>query len=269
MSNIGLPVPTFSNIEYDRVDDISLLLDLYLPERAEAPVPAVVWVHGGGWNSGDKVDDFLPLHLANSDFALVSINYRLSGEAIFPANVEDCKTAVRWLRANAGKYNLDPDRFGLVGASAGGHLVALLGLTGDVSELNGNRAYPDHSSAVQAVCDFCGPTDLRRMGIHEHKDQSPVLYELTSEYLGGPVEERMELAWQASPLRYVKGKCPPFLIIHGEADDIVPVEEAHLLHDTMVKEGHDLKLIIREGIGHDCMEGLEREVQAFFAKTLI
>ncbi len=137
-------------------------LDLYLPPKADAPTPLVIWIHGGGWEAGNK-DNPPGLGLLKKGYALASINYRLSQEAKFPAQIEDCKAAIRFLRANAKKYNLDPDHFGVWGASAGGHLVALLGTTGGVKELEGDGPNKEESSAVQAVVDWFGPTDMLQM----------------------------------------------------------------------------------------------------------
>src|SRR5262249_38247477 len=131
-------------------------LDLYVP-KSDTPLPLVIWVHGGGWQDGNNP----AMQLLKSGYAVASINYRLSQHAVFPAQIEDCKAAVRLLRANAKKYNLNPDAFGAWGASAGGHLVALLGTSGEVKELEGEVGESkDTSSRVQAVVDFYGPTDL-------------------------------------------------------------------------------------------------------------
>ena len=135
-------------------------LDLFVPEKADGPLPLIIWVHGGGWQNGSK-DGCPPLRggYAGRGYAVASINYRLSQHAPFPAQIEDCKAATRWLRAHAREYNLDPNRFGVWGSSAGGHLVALLGTSGDVKafEVGANL---DQSSRVQAVCDYYGPTDF-------------------------------------------------------------------------------------------------------------
>ena len=137
--------------------------------------------------------------LVAKGYAVASINYRLSQHAVFPAQIEDCKAAIRWLRANAAKYHLDPDHIGVWGASAGGHLVALLGTTGGVKELEGNGGNLDQSSRVQCVVDWFGPTDLTTMGGEHDKPDSPV-----ARLIGGPVQENKEKARKASPLTYVE-----------------------------------------------------------------
>src|SRR5262249_24089734 len=135
-------------------------LDLYLPDKADGPLPVVVWVHGGAWRQGSK-NGCPGVYLAARGFAVASVGCRLSHDAVFPAQIEDCKAAVRWLRANAKKYTLDPDHVGAWGASAGGHLVALLGTTGGMKDLEGKDGDLDQSSKVQCVVDWFGPTDLR------------------------------------------------------------------------------------------------------------
>src|SRR5208337_3078994 len=138
-------------------------LDLYLPEKAEGRLPLVVWNHGGGWVGGSK-EGCPAVPLTTRGYAVASLNYRLSQHAVFPAQIQDCKTAVRWLRANAAKYDLDPEHVGVWGASAGGHLVALLGTTGNVKELEGTGGNLDQSSRVQCVVNWFGPSDMARMG---------------------------------------------------------------------------------------------------------
>ena len=142
------------DIEYARVGEKKLLLDLYQPEKATGPLPVIVWVHGGGWQGGSK-DGCLPAQLGfpQRGYAVASVDYRLSSDASFPAQIEDCKAAVRWLRANAKKYNLDSDRFGAWGSSAGGHLVNLLGVTSGTRDFDG-RGNLSFSSRVQAVCSY-------------------------------------------------------------------------------------------------------------------
>ena len=150
---------------------------------------------------------------------MASINYRLSQHAVFPAQIEDCKAAIRWLRANAAKYHLDPDHIGVWGASAGGHLVAMLGTTGGVKELEGKGGNLDQSSRVQCVVDWFGPTDLATMGGSHDNPASP-----DRQLIGGPVQENKEKARKASPLTYVSKDSAPFLIMHGDKDNMVPLQ---------------------------------------------
>jgi acetyl esterase/lipase len=173
-------------------------LDLYLPASPRGPLPLIVWVHGGGWRSGSK-DQCLPLRqgFLERGYAIASVGYRLSGDAIFPAQIEDCKGAIRWLRAHAHEHGLDPHRFGLWGSSAGGHLVALAGTSDGVKEFE-TGAHLDQSSRVQAVCDFFGPSDfvafVSAPGYETHASpESP-----EAKLLGGSVLENKDKAARAS-----------------------------------------------------------------------
>jgi acetyl esterase/lipase len=203
-------------------------LDLYLPETAEA-LPLIVWIHGGAWLAGNK-DNPAPLAYLADGFALASINYRLSQHAIFPAQIQDCKAAVRWLRAHATTYNIDPNCFVAWGESAGGHLVALLGTTGDVNDFEVG-AYLEYSSGVQAVVDCFGPTDFVQMDAHRIPNgqvhdaaDSP-----ESRLVGGPVQDNKDKVVRANPITYITPGDAPFLIIHGDTDPLVPHHQSVLL----------------------------------------
>ena len=245
-------------------------LDLHLPE-GDGPHPLVVWVHGGAWRAGDKRGGpFRPL--LEGGFAVASINYRLTDVAPHPAQVHDCKAAVRWLRANAGRLNLKTDKIGVWGASAGGHLVAMLGTTGGVAELEGDLGNTDESSRVQAVCDWFGPSDLKSMGrqsgpdsrIDHDADDSP-----ESLLLGKPIRDNGDLADAASPLTYVTADDPPFLIMHGDADRLVPVQQSRDLHAALERAGVDSSLRVVEGAGHGFRpQDVVPEVVRFFDRTL-
>lgn len=159
----GLPegVTVHRDLVYAQVGQRNLPLDLYLP-TSDKPLPVIVWIHGGGWPTGSKGNAGPARPLVGQGYAVADVEYRLSGEAIFPAQIQDCKAAIRWLRGNAKQYNLDGDHIGVWGSSAGGHLVALLGTSGDVAEFD-TAAHAEFSSRVQAVCDWFGPTDLLLM----------------------------------------------------------------------------------------------------------
>jgi acetyl esterase/lipase len=228
-------------------------LDLYLPEKeVDHPLPLVIWIHGGGWEAGNK-DNPLGLGLLKKGYALASINYRLSQTAKFPAQIEDCKAAVRYLRANAKKYNLDADHIGVFGASAGGHLVALLGTTGDVKELEGDGSNKEVSSRVQAVVDFFGPTDMLKM--KAQADANSVLdadsaTSAVGKLFGGPVQEHKELAEKANPIHYITKDAAPFLIMHGDKDNLVPLAQSRILDEALKKAGVESTLVVIEGDGH-------------------
>jgi acetyl esterase/lipase len=220
-------------------------LDLFLPERkAEGPLPVIVWIHGGAWREGDKwpcLADRFPTR----GYAVASINYRLSGDAPFPAAIEDCKAAVRWLRGHARDYNLDPERIGVWGASAGGHLAALLGTSGDVKELEGKGGNLDQSSRVQAVVDWYGPTDFLQMGGWHDRAASP-----ESRFIGGALQEHKEAVARANPLTYLGKDAPPFLIMHGDADETVPLGQSELLAEALKKAGAKVVFKKIRGAGH-------------------
>jgi acetyl esterase/lipase len=239
------PVETVRNIEYARPNGFSLKLDLYIPGGVLKPMPVVMWVHGGGWCEGNKnIPMMLPL--VQLGFAVASIDYRLSQQAIFPAQIYDCKAAVRWLRANASRYGFDPNRIGAAGASAGGHLVALLGTTADRPEMEGEEGNPGVSSAVQAVCDFFGPTDFTDLG--PSYSASPTT--LIARLLGGSIDDKMEEAKAASPVLFVDAHSAPFYIAHGDQDRVVPLQQSVELDAALRKAGVPSTLYIVKGGGH-------------------
>jgi acetyl esterase/lipase len=222
-------------------------LDLYLPADG-TNLPLIVWVHGGGWLEGDK-ENPPGLGMLKHGFALASLNYRLSQDAIFPAQLIDCKAAIRWLRAHAAENGIDPNRIGVWGASAGGHLVALLGTTGDLKEFD-QGANLDVSSRVQCVCDWFGPTDLAQIA-KESSDLKPdapdsPVYRL----LGGPLSENLDKAERANPIHYITKDDPPFLIMHGDKDRVVPLEQSQFLADELKKAGVPVSFHIVPGGGH-------------------
>jgi acetyl esterase/lipase len=226
------------DVQYGDADGEALLLDLLQPDTPPSkPAPAVVWIHGGGWETGDKQAGYAQLlcpFLAKKGFVTASLNYRLSDQALFPAQLHDVKAAIRWLRANAADLGVDPKRIGVWGHSAGGHLSALLGTTGDLPELEGASGSPGYSSRVQAVVPVSPPTDflaIPPVWTHEEPRRA------TSKLVGGPLEERPELVRLANPIAHIRPGVPPFLIVHGEADEIVPVEQAELLYDALKRTG--------------------------------
>jgi acetyl esterase/lipase len=219
-------------------------LDLYLPTKADCPLPIIVWIHGGGWSGGSK-EGCPAIRFVGKGYAVASINYRFSQHALFPAQIEDCKAAIRWLRANATKYNLDAGHIGVWGASAGGHLVALLGTSGGVKELEGNGGNLDQSSRVQCVVDWFGPTDFTKTGGAQDNPNSP-----WARLVGGPVRDRQELAKKANPITYIDKDSAPFLIMHGEDDKGVPMNQSELLDETLHKAGVESTLVRIPGNGH-------------------
>jgi acetyl esterase/lipase len=238
------------NLEYASVDGISLKLDLYLPASAHRPMPVVLWVHGGAWTTGGKGRP-LVLPLLKDGIAIASITYRFSQQAIFPAQLQDCKAAVRWLRAHAGEFGLDPNRIGAAGTSAGGHLVALLGTTAQHPELEGSEGNLNESSQVQAVVDLCGPTDFLHWILNGQDlsvNEKPT--DAVARLIGGLVNSHKDQARAASPLYYVSASACPFFIVHGDQDQLVPLDQSIELNDALQKAGVASTLIVVKGGKH-------------------
>ncbi|RPI24107.1 MAG: alpha/beta hydrolase [Acidobacteria bacterium] len=257
------------DLVYRTVNGKRLALDLYVPAEAKDgdKFPVVVWIHGGAWRAGDK-SQCPGIPLVSRGFVVASISYRLSSEAIFPAQIHDCKAAIRWLRASAGRFPIDPDRIGVWGASAGGHLAALLGTSGDVKALEGGPDNLKYSSRVQAVCDYFGPTDFLRMndipGAMDHNAaDSP-----ESALIGGAIQKNPDKVARANPITYVSPDDPPFLILHGDQDRTVPPNQSELLHDALKKAGVQVRLGIVTGAGHGFTPGADKTAFAFFEKVL-
>ena len=224
-------------------------LDLYVPE-AQEPLPVIIWIHGGGWQAGSK-DGCPPLRAGYTDqgYAVASIGYRLSGDATFPAQIEDCKAAIRWLRAHADKYGLDPKRFGVWGSSAGGHLVALVGTSGDVEEFDVG-AHLDVSSRVQAVCDYYGPTDFKVFVTTARYERHASTESPESKLIGGAVQENPDKVARVNPITYVSKDDPPFLIVHGDEDGTVPHNQSELLFEALKASGVPVHFHTIHGAGH-------------------
>jgi acetyl esterase/lipase len=244
-------------------------LDLYLP-GAGTNFPLIVWIHGGAWMAGSKKNP-PGLRFVLHGFAMASLNYRLSQDAIFPAQLIDCKAAIRWLRVHAADYGIDPNRIAVWGASAGGHLVALLGTTGDDKEFDQGEN-TNVSSRVQAVCDWFGPTDLNQLTnyssqIHHGDADSP-----ESRLIGGPIGQNVEKAQRANPIRYITKDDPPFLIMHGDKDPLVPWQQSQILADALKKAGVPVQFHIVPGGGHGSPGFRTQEVKDllydFFVKNL-
>jgi len=230
-------------------------LDFFVPAEAKShPVPVVIWIHGGGWHSGDKKGKMF-LGLVTRGFAVASIDYRLSQEAIWPAQIYDCKAAVRWVRAQANKYNLDSKHIGVWGGSAGGHLVLMLGTTNGLKELEGDEGNQKFSSDVEAVCDWFGPTDFLHIQEQipktdeQHKPKIDAM-SLVGMLIGGPVATHEEQAKQASPITYLTKECAPTLILHGDSDPIVPLQQSQEYYDAAKAKGANVTLHIVPNGGH-------------------
>ncbi len=215
-----------TNVEYGRAGGRSLTLDLYSPENLKQPVPGLLLVHGGGWKGGKKEDYRIYGEMfAAKGYVVASVGYRLSDDAKYPAAVHDVKAAVRWMRSQAEAINVIPDRIGIAGGSAGGHLALLIGYSSDVSALEGDCGHAGVSSRVQAVVDIYGPVDLTTDFVRENDTASS----LTARFFGVTYATKPDLYREASPIVYVTQDDPPTLILHGTVDDIVPINQSDML----------------------------------------
>jgi acetyl esterase/lipase len=226
-------------------------LDLYVPENGEGPLPLIVWIHGGAWKYGSK-EYCPPLPWVEKGYVIASINYRLCQHAHFPAQIEDCKAAVRWLRAHAREYRIDPDRIVAWGDSAGGHLASLLGTAGDIPDWE--QGNPVGSSRVQVVIDWYGRANLACVSTDPAYADSPIAM-----LLGGSGPEVADQAEDASPIHYVSKNDPAFLIMHGDKDVVVPVEQSLAFTSALKAAGVKVKLVVLRGAGHGGGEFLAPE----------
>ena len=236
------------DLEFAVVDGHSLKLDLYLPENVKS-APLLVWIHGGGWRAGSK-NNCSVSWLAEKGFAVASISYRLTDKAIFPAQIHDCKAALRWLRANKSKYAYSSEKVAVAGSSAGGMLAALMGTSGDVKALEGTvGGNNDQSSRVDAVIDFYGASDFilrSKTQPHRANKEGSVVYRL----LGGGADKKVELAKQASAAYHVSSDDPPMLVFHGDKDNTVLLDQSLKIQEVYKKAQLPLDLHILKGAGH-------------------
>ena len=232
-------------LEYANPDNQHLQLDLARPAEGEGLFPAVVCIHGGGFRAGKREGwDAMCKDLASRGFVAVTVTYRLAPKYQFPAAVEDCKAAVRWMRTNAAKYHLDPMRIGVLGDSAGGHLTQFLAVTGNVHDFDGDQN-PGPSSAVQCAVSYYGPCDFTR-SYGKSVDAAEVL----PLFLGGNLEQARHRHVLASPLYWVTPDVPPILLMQGTDDKYVNYEQAILMRDRLKAAEVDVELLTLEGVGH-------------------
>jgi len=264
------------DVVYGTVGEKKLLMDIAYPkEKGDKPRPVIVWIHGGAWLEGNKNNN-LALPLTQSGYITASIEYRLSQEAVWPAQINDCKTAIRFLRAHAEQYGLDPQKIGVWGSSAGGHLAAMLGTSGDVKELEGSGEWADQSSRVQAAADFFGPTNFLKMidfpsSMKHDAPDSP-----ESLLIGGSILDHPDRVRSADPITYVSADDPPFFIAHGNKDPLVPYNQSELLYDALKKAGVDAQMILVKDGGHGgwseqtlpTQKEIMQSVQVFFDRCL-
>ena len=236
-------------------------LDLALPlkRRNDKPLPVIAYIHGGAWRAGSKNGGLNRLHdfLKTGKYAGVSIGYRLSQQVKWPAQIHDCKAAIRWIKANAKKYGLDGDRIAVHGTSAGGHLVAMLGTSAGVETMDGAIGpHGDQSTRVQCVIDYFGPTNFLRMNDFESRIDHDAADSPESQLIGGAIQENKKQTLTADPISYVDKGDVPFLIMHGTKDMLVPYNQSVLLHNALQKAGVSSVLLTVEGGGHGGGKGV-------------
>lgn len=235
---------TVEGLEYAAPGGVKLLLDLRVPE-GNGPHPVILYLHSGAWITGDRTGG-PALRQASRGYAVASIDYRLAPTHIWPAQIEDAKAAVRWLRANAARFRFDPDRIGVFGASAGGHIASILGTSGGVASLEGvGHGNAQFSSRVKAVVDLYGPTDLLK--IEEQKIACIPLNANApnmppSLLMGCPIQQCKEKTATANPITYITPDDPPFLIMQGMLDCLTPWKQSVILHDALAAAGVDSRL---------------------------
>lgn len=270
--------PDHADIVYGTVGERQLVLDLYLPDGGIV-APLTVWVHGGAWRSGTKEDlprrkdQNFPRALREEGYAVASLDFRLSGEAPFPAQVHDIKAALRFLRATADDFGYSADRIALAGVSSGGHLAALVALTGGEPDLEGSIG--DHlrvSSEVQAVVSYCGASNLTTILAQSTPHGLSVREPALDLFIGGQPEDVPETARAASPVFHVDSADPPLLLIHGDQDPQMPINQAHELYGVYERESLDATFRVAYGAGHCTTElfsdGRWEDLLDFLARTV-
>ncbi len=264
---VTFAVGRVADLQYADRAGVRLAADVYVPEGASHP-PVILWVHGGGWRFGTRrLAPDLSRYFARAGFVMAAVDYRLSYQATFPAQVEDLRTAIRWVRSLAPGYGFDAGRVALLGSSAGGHLAALAALAPAAAFGEDDTLYPEHSSAVQAVVDGYGPTDFLQIDAHRppagtvSDDPETLLLprgmtgssapdSFESLLLGAPIGTCPERVRAANPMTYARPGAPPFLILHGTSDTTIPAHQSELLFDALAAYGNDVTLRRIEGLGH-------------------
>jgi acetyl esterase/lipase len=260
----------YKDVTYATVDGKALGLDIYLPANVASPA-LIVWVHGGAWYRGTKAQ--FPKVLVERGFALASLDFRQASEARFPAQVHDIKGAIRFLRANAADYGYRTDRIAISGASSGGHLAALVGVTNGHKELEGTvGGHLDQSSDVQAILDYFGASNLTTILAQSTPFGLEIRRPAVDRLLGAQPDAAPELARLASPVAHVDGKSPPLLLLHGDQDPQMPINQSHELEGAYEKAGRDVYFDVVHGAAHGgnefyAPEHLDRTI-AFLERTI-
>jgi acetyl esterase/lipase len=264
------------NLTYATVGEVNLQLDLAMPKEGDGPFPAIVFIHGGGWSGGSRHAFRMKMEeAARRGYVAATVSYRLTQpdketgkpKEPFPAQIHDCKAAIRWLRAHADEYKIDPQHIGVTGASAGGHLSLLVGLTDKSDKLEGDEGHLDQSSRVQAVVNIFGPTDLSIC-----YQSSPGAVGFLKAFCAGTPEDARDQYLAGSPIQYVSRDDPPVLTVHGDKDTLVPPAQARILDERMKAAGakHELMILPEQGHGFqgDAAKKADDAAWDFFAKYL-
>ena len=247
-----LPIPNWENINYAGDRQTYHQMDIYVPKTDQKDYPVIVTVYGSGWKRNDrKATDYIKRTLIQplleSGFAVVSINHRSSSDAVFPAQIHDVKAAIRYIRGNALKYGFNTKFIGITGSSSGGHLAAMAGTTSFVNEMEGKIGkFLNYSSHVDAVVDWFGPTNFLIMDecgsrlVHNNEDSPESLL------VGGAIQNNQSKVSLANPITHISKKTPPFLVIHGMLDNLVPYCQSEVLHNALKSKNMESKLVLIE-----------------------
>ena len=242
------------NIKYTKVENVSLKMHLLIPNKHEKPLPLIIFIKGSAWGKihPQNTYSFIPqlVPFAKHGYVVASIEHRTSHQAKFPAQLYDVKAAVRYLKSNADKYHIDPNRVGVWGTSSGAHLASLLGTTDGITQLEGTEGNLSQSSTVQAIVDWYGPTDFLQMSKFPSKVDFNAADSPESKVIGGPLLQNIEKVKRANPITYVTPDDPPFLIMHGDKDMQVPFNQSELLYEALKKSGVEADLYKIKGSGH-------------------
>ena len=237
------------DVVYATVGGKALALDLHLPASGKTP-PLVVYLHGGAWHSGNKTQ--YPAFLVERGFAVASLDFRSTNEAPFPADIHDIKAGIRFLRAKAKEYGYRTERIAVVGASSGGHLAALAGVTNGHPELEGSVGdHRDQSSSVQAIVSFFGASNLTTILSQSTPGGLDVRVPALQKLLGGTPEQKSSLAKLASPVFHVDRRDPPLMLLHGDQDPQMPINQMHELDGAYAAAGLKTEVLVLHGVGHD------------------
>ena len=268
-------VKLLADLPYADTDNPAQRLDLLLPTKraADKPLPVIVFIHGGAWQGGDKLSGRgqVARFVESGEYAGASVEYRLSGEAQWPAQIHDCKAAIRWIKAHAKDHGLDAEKIAVWGSSAGGHLVAMLGVSGDVPELEGMLGkHKDQTSRITCVADWFGPTNLLTMGDFPSKLDHRSANSPEGRLIGGGILENKDKASNASPITWVSSGDAPVFIAHGTADPTVPYNQSEIFEVALKKVNVPVFLQTIDEGGHGGFDGpvLNARVKAFFDKYL-